>query len=93
MLFFGVDSPTQCENPSSSVSSAFTPPPPQQSPVSPPTDVQRPFEVIDQLMQDAEGRKGLSSAFLQVFGHVRLGSNLTYFLKLLLSVLHYNPLE
>ncbi|KAA0702241.1 Proline and serine-rich protein 3 [Triplophysa tibetana] len=58
VLFFGVDSPTQCKTPSSSVSSAFSPPPPQQSPVTPPTDVQRPFEVIDQLMQDAEDSDG-----------------------------------
>ncbi|KAI7801187.1 proline and serine-rich protein 3 [Triplophysa rosa] len=58
VLFLGVDSPTQCKTPSSSVSSAFTPPPPQQSPVTPPTDVQRPFEVIDQLMQDAEDSDG-----------------------------------
>lgn len=56
VLFSGVDS--QSKTPCSSVSPAFTSPTPPQSPVIPPTHVQQPFEVIDQLMQDAEDSDG-----------------------------------
>ncbi|XP_055053102.2 proline and serine-rich protein 3 [Misgurnus anguillicaudatus] len=58
VLFSSVDSPTPCKTPYSSVSPAFTPPPPLQTPDAPPPDVQQPFKVIDQLMQDAEDSDG-----------------------------------
>ncbi|XP_077063972.1 proline and serine-rich protein 3 isoform X13 [Siphateles boraxobius] len=58
VLFAETDSPTLCKTESSSDSPTYTPPPPPQSPVASCPGVQQPFEVIDQLMQDAEDSDG-----------------------------------